>query len=128
VPEDVIQKLSPGKGGFEFSVRTKSKTKTLSKLGGNGGDKNASSGQVSRTESFHILSILEPYNPTKLLIFNVHGTLLNTSLLTQYNPNPNIRVTQKTTSRRFVFRPWMIEFLGRCFKLFKVALWGIKNI
>ena len=72
-------------------------------------------------------SISKPYNPTKLLIINVHGTLLDTNILTQPNLNPNIRVTKKTKTHRFGFRPWMMEFLGRCFKTFKVAFWGIKS-
>ena len=71
-------------------------------------------------------SIPEAYNPTKLLIFNVHGTHLDTSLLTEPNPNLVIWVTKKTTTRRFVYRPWMIEFLQRCFQFFKVAFWGQK--
>ena len=75
---------------------------------------------MSPPHNFRVLSIAEPYNPTKLLIFNMHGIFVDTSLLTQPNPNCNIRVTKKTTTRRFVFRPWMLEFLGWCFKIFKV--------
>jgi hypothetical protein len=26
-----------------------------------------------------------------------------------------------------LFRPWLIEFLGRCFKNFEVAFWGSKS-
>ena len=26
-----------------------------------------------------------------------------------------------------MFRPWMMEFLNRCFKKFKITFWGIKN-
>ena len=98
-----------------------------SKLGGNGDENNALGSKVNPTKWPHISSPSEAYNPTKLLIFNVHGTFLDTSLLTQPNPNPNIRVTKKTTTRRCVFRPWMIDFLRRCMKKFRVAFWGIKS-
>ena len=97
------------------------------KLGGNGGENIAPGSEVSPTASFYVSSIPGPYNPTKLLIFNVHGTLIDTSLLIQPNPNPHIRVTKKIMTHRFVFRPWLMEFLVRCFKLFKVAFWGIKS-
>jgi hypothetical protein len=30
-------------------------------------------------------------------------------------------------TRRVVFRPWLMEFLSRCFKNFKVAFWGNKS-
>ena len=98
-----------------------------SKFGGNGGQNNAAGSEVSPTKWFHIPSVSEPYNPTKLLIFNVHETLLDTSLLTQPNPNPNIWMTKKTRFCRFLFKPWMMEFLRRCFKIFRVAFWGIKS-
>ena len=87
----------------------------------------ASGGQVSPPHSFRISSVAEPYNPTKLLIFNVYGALLDTNLLTQPNPNCNIRMTKKRTTCKFVFRPWMMQFLGRCFKIFKIACWDIKS-
>lgn len=98
-----------------------------SKSGSNGGENNSSGSNASHTTSFYISSIPRRNNPTKLLIFNVHGTLLDTSLQTQPNPNPHIRVTKKTMTRRFVFRPWLIKFLGRCFKISKVAFWRIKG-
>ena len=65
---------------------------------------------------------------TKLLIFNIHGTLVDSSLLSESNPNSAIRITRKSLTRRIVFRPWLIEFLDRCFKNFKVAFWGIKSL
>ena len=98
-----------------------------SKISDIGGSNNAHGGQVSPPLSFSINSIAEPYNETKLVIFNVHGTLLDSSLLTQPNPICNIRVIKKTYTRRFVFRPWMMEFLGRCFKMFKITFWHTKN-
>ena len=118
---------SPGKGVSSISCPKSLKTMSPSKIGDTGVDINAHVGQVSPTTSLNISSIAEPYNPTKLLILNVHGTLLDTTLLNQPNPNCNICVTKKTTTREFVFRPWLMEFLGKCFKFFKVAFWGTKS-
>ena len=64
---------------------------------------------------------------SKLLVFNVHGTLLDSSLLADNNPNTAIRATLTTDNRRVVFRPWLIEFLTRCFRNFEVAFWGSKS-
>ena len=127
IAEGSTPAVSPGRGASAFSVHVRSKTISPSKLGVNGGENNARGGEVSPSIWPQSPSIPEPYNPTYLLIFNVHGTLLDTSMLTEPNPNPSIRITKKTTTRRFVFRPWMIEFLGRCFKFFKVAFWGQKS-
>jgi hypothetical protein len=63
----------------------------------------------------------------KLLIFNIHGTLLDCSLFRERNPNSAVRSTLNTGSRRVVFRPWLVEFLFRCFKNFKVAFLGSKS-
>ena len=127
IAEETVQAMSPGRGVSDFSVQVRSVSMSPSKLGGNGDENNAPGSEVSPTKWPHISSPSEAYNPTKLLIFNVHGTFLDTSLLTQPNPNPNIRVTKKTTTRRCVFRPWMIDFLRRCMKKFRVAFWGIKS-
>jgi hypothetical protein len=74
---------SEGKGVSPESVSKNPKTMSPSKIGDIGGSNSAHGGQVSLPLSFRMNSIAEPYNPTKLLIFNVHGTLLDTSLLTQ---------------------------------------------
>ena len=63
----------------------------------------------------------------KLLIFNVHGTLLDCSLRLERNPNSKIRPTLKTQRRRVVHRPWLQPFLSKCFLNFSVALWGSKS-
>ena len=63
----------------------------------------------------------------KLLVFNVHGTLLDSSLAAEKNPNSAIRATLTTDTRRVVLRPWLIEFLSRCFRNFEVAFWGSKS-
>ena len=123
IAEGSTPKVSPGRGASAFSVQVRSKTISPSKLGVNGGENNARGGEVSHSIWPQSPSIPEAYNPSYLLVFNVHGTLLDTSLLTEPNPNPSIRITKKTTTRRFVFRPWMIEFLRRSFKFFKVAFW-----
>ena len=127
IAEESTPALSEGKGASAFAIHVRSKTMSPSKIGGNGGENIAHGGEVSPSIWAESPSIPDPYNPTKLLIFNVHGTLLDTSLLTEPNPNPLIRVTRKTTTRRFVYRPWMIEFLQRCFLFFKVAFWGQKS-
>lgn len=119
--------LSPGRGASAFGIHVRSKTTSPCKLGGSGGENIAHGVEVSQSTWPPSPSISGTCNPTKLLIFNVHGTLLDTSLLMEPNPNPAIRVTKKTTTRRFVYRPWMIEFLRRCFQFFKVAFWGQKS-
>ena len=127
VAEDSTPAQSSGRGTSQFSVHVRSKNMSPSKLGGNGVQNTATGSEVSPHEWSPLQSIPADHNPPKLLIFNVHGTLLDTSILTQPNPNPHIRVTKKTKTRRFVYRPWMMEFLGRCFKNFTVAFWGIKS-
>jgi hypothetical protein len=63
----------------------------------------------------------------KLVVFNVHGTLLDCSLLLDKNPNTSIRPTLRTATRRVIFRPCFIDFLTRCFVHFEVAFWGSKS-
>jgi hypothetical protein len=63
----------------------------------------------------------------KLLVFNVHGTLLDSSLFVDKNPNTAIRPTLRTAKRRVVFRPGLIDFLNKCFVHFEVAFWGRKS-
>jgi hypothetical protein len=107
---------SPGKGVSSISCPKSPQTMSPSKIGDTGANDNAQVGQVSLTTRLDMSSIADPPKLTKLLILNVHGTLLDTTLLTQPNPNPNIRVSKKTMTRRLVYRPWMMEFLGMCFK------------
>jgi hypothetical protein len=64
---------------------------------------------------------------SKLLVFNVHGTLLDCSSVKDPNPNPSIRYTLKTLTRRVVCRPWMVDFLSNCFQKFEVVFWGSKS-
>ena len=61
------------------------------------------------------------------MIFNVHGTLADCSLLSEPNPNTSIRSTTQSKTRRTVFRPCLTEFIDKCFKNFRVAFWGIKS-
>jgi hypothetical protein len=63
----------------------------------------------------------------KLVIFNIHGSLLNCSMRKEKNPNPNIRYIVLTESRRVVFRPGLREFLSKCFINFTVAFWDSKS-
>jgi hypothetical protein len=67
------------------------------------------------------------YLPLKLLVFNVHGTLLDYSLLLDKNPNPTLRPTFKTENRRVLILPWLSELLCKCFKNFRVGFWGSKS-
>ena len=94
---------SPAKASSPISVSKSLKTMSHSNTDGIGVENTLPVGQVSFTTKLHMPSVSPPYNPTKLLVFNLHGTLLDTSLLTSPNPNPKVRVTKKITTRRFVF-------------------------
>jgi hypothetical protein len=63
----------------------------------------------------------------KLLVLNIHGMLIECSLIAERNPNADIRSSMKTGNRRVIFRPWLLEFLRRCFINFTVAFWGSKS-
>ena len=63
----------------------------------------------------------------KLIILNVHGTLVDYSLEQEKNPNSRVRPTVRTRSRRVFFRPWLVPFLSKCFLNFSVAFWGSKS-
>jgi hypothetical protein len=127
VAGDSMPAQSPGRDTSQFSIHIRSKNMSPCKLGAIGVQNNAAGIEVSTHKCSPLQSIPADHNPPKLLIFNVLGTLLDTSILTQPNPNPHILVTKITKTRRFVYRPWMMEFLGRCFKKFTVAFWGIKS-
>jgi hypothetical protein len=62
-----------------------------------------------------------------LLVFNVHGTLLDCSLLIDKNPNAAIRPTIRTEKRQVMFHPCLIEFLTKYFLKFHVAFWDTKS-
>jgi hypothetical protein len=61
------------------------------------------------------------------VILNIHGTLLDCSLISERNPNTSIPSNMIKESRRVVFRPWLLEFLHRCFINFTMAFWGSKS-
>jgi hypothetical protein len=63
----------------------------------------------------------------KLVVFNVHGMLLDCSLLFDKNPNTSIWPTLRTTTRGVISQPSLIDFLTRCFVHFEVAFWGSKS-
>jgi hypothetical protein len=63
----------------------------------------------------------------KLVIFNIHETLLDSSLKVEKNSNAAIRASVQTEIRRVVFRPGLIQFLSQCFMNFSVAFWGSKS-
>jgi hypothetical protein len=64
---------------------------------------------------------------SKLLVFNVHGILLDCSLLDKKNPNTKIRASVYRASRKIVCQPWMAEFLNQCFLSFEVVFWDSKS-
>ena len=119
---DMALALSPWKKAPPTKPRRKNKAHSPNKVGGSGSQEAHPNDQVS--------SVIERFgaqNPVKLLIFNVHGTLLDCSLLLEPNPNTSIRVTTRSSTRRMVFRPWLSEFIDKCFRNFRVAFWGIKS-
>ena len=119
---DMAPPLSPGKKVPPTKPRRKNKNHSPSKVGGSGSQEAHPNDQVSSD-----IERIGAQNPVKLLIFNVHGTLLDCSLLSEPNPNTSIRVTTRSSTRRMVFRPWLSEFIDKCFRNFRVAFWGIKS-
>jgi hypothetical protein len=67
------------------------------------------------------------YARLQLLIFNVHGVLLDCSIFQQKNSNNKIRTTIKTKIRKVIFKLWLMDFLSRCFKNFAVVFWSSKS-
>ena len=119
---DMAPPLSPGKRATPTKPRRKNKHHSPNRVGGSGSQEAHPREQVSSD-----IERIGTHLPVKLLIFNVHGTLLDCSLLTEPNPNTSIRVTTRSPTRRMVFRPWLVEFLDKCFRNFRVAFWGIKS-
>lgn len=64
-------------------------------------------------------------SPTKFLISNVHGTLLDSSVLCEPIFSTSICMHAWSLACRIVIRPWPIDFIGKCFKNFRVAFWDI---
>jgi hypothetical protein len=80
-----------------------------------------------RTKNEKVLNTVPSLEGKKLLVLNVHGTLLDCSLLLDKNPNPGIRPTFRIAKHRVIFRPGLIDFLNKCFLHFEVAFWGSKS-
>ena len=119
---DIPQPFNAGKKDTPTKRRRKLKHHSPTKVGGSASQEAHAGEQVSiDIERFGTTP------PVKLLIFNVHGTLLDCSLLSDPNPNISIRVTTRSSTRRMVFRPWLTEFIDKCFRHFRVAFWGIKS-
>ena len=114
--------LSPLKG-VRAKTRRKKKQKSATNV-----ETSASQGTLPDDQVSTELEVIGTNSATKLLIFNIHGTLVDCSLLSESNPNSNIRITRKSLTRRIVFRPWLTEFLDMCFSKFKVVFWGIKSL
>ena len=119
---DMAPPLSFGKRATPPKPRRKNKHHSPSRVGGSGSQEAHPREQVSSD-----IERIGTHFSVKLLIFNVHGTLLDCSLLTEPNPNTSIRVTTRSSTRRMVFRPWLVEFIDKCFRNFRVAFWGIKS-
>ena len=121
-PHDLAPPLSPQK-----RVRPKARR--------NNKQKSSTNVRTSANQEVHPhdqvspdLGMIGTISTTKLLIFNIHGTLVDCSLLSKPNPNPTIRITRKSLKQRIVFRPWLTEFLDRCFKKFRIGFWGMKSM
>jgi hypothetical protein len=82
---------------------------------------------VRTIESYAILGSLLIAGSSKLVVFNVHGTLLDYSLVDEKNPNIKIRPSAYAAGRRIICWPWMAELLNQCFLAFKVAFWDSKS-
>jgi hypothetical protein len=48
----------------------------------------------------------------RLLVFNIHGTLLDCNFISNRNPNSTIHPTMRTRNRRVVCRPWLSKILN----------------
>jgi hypothetical protein len=91
-------------------------------------DAEEASTQVSSDDKIGPLTSPLTVEMSKLLVLNVHGMLLDCNLLEEPNPNSTICYTLKTPTRRVVCRPWLADFLRRCFKHFECAFWDNKSI
>jgi hypothetical protein len=80
-----------------------------------------------RTKNEKVSNTVPSPEGKKLVVLNVHGTLLDCSLLLNKNPNLGIHPTLRTAKRRVIFRLGLIDFLNKCFLHFEVALWGSKS-
>jgi hypothetical protein len=83
--------------------------------------------QVRNIESYAIPGSPVIAGSSKLLVFNVHGTLLDCNLVDEKNPNTKIKPSAYAAGRIIIWRPWMAEFLNQCLLSFKVAFWGSKS-
>jgi hypothetical protein len=121
--ENVIaHPLSPKKRLTPKKPRKKEKHNSPTKVGGSASENVYPSDQVSSD-----IERVGTHFPTKLLIFNVHGTLVDCSLLSERNPNTFISLTTRSLTRRILFRPCLTVFIDKCFKNFRVTFWGIKS-
>jgi hypothetical protein len=84
-------------------------------------------GKRSEVRKRDSLVVVQEMPSPKMVIFNVHGTMLDCSLKVEKNPNSSIRSSVQTKSRRVVFRPRLIPFLSRCFMKFTIAFWWTKS-
>ena len=116
------ENVSPGKRLAPRKARKKKKHNSPTRVGASASQEVPPSDQVSSD-----IERIGTHFPPKLVIFNVHGTLLDCSLLSEPNPNTSIRMTRRSRTRRIVFRPCLLEFIDKCFKNFRVAFWGIKS-
>jgi hypothetical protein len=102
-------------------------SKSQNKVDGHSATSHKEETKLNYTSTEGGMNAFTKYGRLKLLIFNIHGTLLDCSLLSEKNPNSTIRSSVKPKTRRVVFRPWLKDFLSRCFKHFAMAFWGSKS-
>jgi hypothetical protein len=130
LPSDAIAKSSITAVGAsskqKLQLVPKKAKKQTGKVDARASEDEAST-QVRGVESYPIPGSPIIAGSTKLVVFNVHGTLLDCSLLDERNLNTEMKASAYTVGRRIIFRPWMADFLNHCFLTFKVAFWDSKS-
>jgi hypothetical protein len=113
----VVAKPSPKK--------QKKATKPANEVNAKAALPDCKSGQVRAALNLRIAPVENAKR--NLLIFNIHGTLLDCSVASEKNPNSKIRPTLRTKTRRVYLRPWLQPFLSKCFLNFTVGFWSSKS-
>lgn len=120
--EDTPEKAKAKKGQASKNMAEKKSEAPSNDVATNG-----TSLQVSQVNDAAIQRANYFPDNTKFLIFNVDGTLLDCSILSESNPNTEIRPTFQHRNRRFGCRPKIHKFLSWCFLNFEVAFSDSKS-
>jgi hypothetical protein len=106
LPSDAITNTSTAAVGApskqKLQLVPKKAKKQTGKIDARASEEEAST-QVRRLESYPIRGSLIIAGSTKLLVFNVHGTLLDCSLLDERNPNTKMKASAYAAGRRIIF-------------------------